>query len=249
MDPAASPCGKSFNGYKQCNGKQFVTFYAGALRAPVELPVPAGDWEGDCLFCTMHGCHHLAVAGQPCCLSIRLSVPYAYDAVWYTSAPSDLDPLEPSLPPPLPLLLPGPAGIVSDACRVSSDLITNGVVIPAPVATPSLGGRKMLQSSIIIKNPTTISSSGAVASSIQKVPVPAGAQVILPGQPALVPGPQIVVPGGPQVIVPGTSVPQQVVIQGQVQPVLLPGQPTGLIYPGQAVVVPGQPQVIYPAGH
>jgi hypothetical protein len=32
MDSASSPCGQMFNspqGYKQCNGKQFVTFYAG----------------------------------------------------------------------------------------------------------------------------------------------------------------------------------------------------------------------------
>lgn len=43
MDPAASPCGKYIGGgpgYKQCNGKQFDTFYAGA-QADCRNPHPA----------------------------------------------------------------------------------------------------------------------------------------------------------------------------------------------------------------
>jgi len=180
MDPAASPCGKSFSGgYKQCNGKQFVTFYA---------------------------------------------------------------------------------GIVNDACRASADMIQNGVVLPTS-ATPvqpstqatymtsawqaTSGNRKLLQGQVIIKNPTTVGPHGATASSIQSIPVPAGAQVIVPGQPA-------VLPAGPQVIVAPSSAPQQVIVPagpGQVQPVLLQGQvqPAGVVYTGQPVVQPGQ--VIYTTGH
>jgi hypothetical protein len=156
------------------------------------------------------------------------------------------------------LLLLGHTGIVNDACRASADMIQNGVVLPVP-ATPTAvrsgymtsawqatsGNRKLLQGQVIIKNPTTVGPHGATASSIQRIPVPAGAQVIVPGQPT-------VLPAGPQVIVAPSSVPQQVIVPGQVQPVLLQGQvqPAGVqqvVYPGQPVVLPGQ--VIYTTGH
>jgi hypothetical protein len=156
------------------------------------------------------------------------------------------------------------AGIVNDACRASADMIQNGVALPTS-ATPvqpstqatymtsawqaTSGNRKLLQGQVIIKNPTTVGPKGATASSIQRIPVPAGAQVIVPGQPT-------VLPAGPQVIVAPSSVPQQVIVPGQVQPVLLQGQvqPAGVqqvVYLGQPMVVPGQPQVIttYPVGH
>jgi hypothetical protein len=181
-------------------------------------------------------------------------------------------------------------GIVDDACRQSSNSIAQGIMIPLPVgpapapvpvvpvhpvfsvATPAgsvsvtetvkVGGRKLAQSSVIIKNPTTVGPTGATASSIQRVPVPAGAQVILPGQPVIVgPGgqPPVNLPGQQQpVVLPGT--PQVVVLPpGQLQPVVYPGQP-GVVYPagqpvvypaGGQVVYPGQPKVILagPAGH
>jgi len=175
MDPAANPCGKYFSGgYRQCNGKQFITFYA---------------------------------------------------------------------------------GIVNDACRQSADVIQNDVVLPVPAAPvqASNTNRKLLQGQVIIKNPTTVGPKG-IASSIQRIPVPAGAQVIVPGQP-------VVVPAGPQVIV-SPPTPQQVIVPGQAQPVVVPGQPAGVVYPAQplpvapvapvpvpvAPVVPGQPQVIYTVG-
>jgi hypothetical protein len=111
--------------------------------------------------------------------------------------------------------------------------------------------RKLAQSSVIVKNPTTVGPNGATASSIQKVPVPAGARVILPGQPVIVgPGgqPPVILPGQQQpVVLPGT--PQVVVLPpGQLQPVVYPGQP-GLVYPAGQVVYPGQPQVILQGGH
>lgn len=157
------------------------------------------------------------------------------------------------------LLLLGHAGIVNDACRASSaDMIQNGVVLPVPATLIAVqsgymtsawqatsGNRKLLQGQVIIKNPTTVGPHGATASSIQSIPVPAGAQVIVPGQPT-------VLPANPQVIVAPSSVHQQVLVPGQVQPVLLQGQvqPAGVeqvVYPGQPVVVPGQ--VIYTTGH
>jgi hypothetical protein len=44
MDPASNPCGQHFQGYKQCNGKQFVTFYAGEAGVLVSLVLAAGSW-------------------------------------------------------------------------------------------------------------------------------------------------------------------------------------------------------------
>jgi hypothetical protein len=148
---------------------------------------------------------------------------------------------------------PAPVPVFSLTTPVGSVSVTETVKVGgrklAQAQMVRVGGRKLAQSSVIIKNPTTVGPKGATASSIEKIPVPAGAQVALPGQPIIVgPGgqPPVIVPGQQPVVLPGT--PQVVVLPpGQLQPgVVYPGQP-GVVYPAGQVVYPAG-QVVYPAG-
>lgn len=144
-------------------------------------------------------------------------------------------------PAPAPVPVPVPVHPVFSASTPAGSV--------SVTETVKVGGRKLAQSQVIIKNPTTVGPKAATASSIQSVPVPAGAQVILPGQPTIVPGQQpVILPGQQQVVVLPPS---------QLQPVVYPGQP-GVVYPAGQVLYPAgqlQPQVvypgqvIYPAGH